>query len=75
MIAVTVLRIVSVRDGRELSRAELHDGVVTYSGGESAAYAVRSWMRDHGGTEADAVNALLRTGWSNGYSMVELPKS
>ncbi len=72
---MTVLRIVSVRDGRELSRAEIAgDGTVTYSGGESAAYAVRSWMRDHGGTEADAVNTLMRTGWSNGYSMVELPK-
>ena len=70
-----VMRIVSVKDGWEVSRAELlDDGTVRYSGGQSAAYAVRSWRREHGGSEADAVRGLLRDGWSNGYLMVDLPQ-
>lgn len=70
---MTVIRIVSVRSGTEVSRAESDDnGVVTYSGGDSAAAAVRSWMRDNGGSEAAAVEGLARDGWSNGYLMVDL---
>lgn len=67
------IRIVSVRSGVVVSRAELaDDGTVTYSGGDSAAAAVRDWMRTEGGSEADAVRGLARDGWSNGYLMVEL---
>ncbi|MGW4663189.1 hypothetical protein [Streptosporangium sandarakinum] len=70
---MTVIRIISVRTGTEVSRAVLaDDGTVSYGGGESAAYAVRSWIRQHGGTEADAVHGLAREGWSNGYLMVDL---
>jgi len=71
---MTIMRIVSVRSGAEVSRAEVAaDGTVTYSGGESAAAAVRTWLRDHPGqSEADAVRALTVEGWSNGYLMVQL---
>ncbi|MCC5580593.1 hypothetical protein IMZ11_33745 [Microtetraspora sp. AC03309] len=71
---MTTMRIVSVRTGDEVSRAELAaDGTVTYSGGESAAAAVRAWRRGReGATEADAVRALVAEGWSNGYLMVQL---
>ncbi|NJP27098.1 DUF3300 domain-containing protein [Microbispora sp. SCL1-1] len=71
---MTVIRIVSVRTGDEVSRAELgENGAVTYSGGESAVAAVRSWLRDHPGRdEADAVRALATEGWSNGYLMIQL---
>jgi hypothetical protein len=71
---MVVLRIVSVRTNDEVSRAELaDDGTVTYTGGDSAASAVRRWQRTHrDATEADAVRALAREGWSNGYLMVAL---
>lgn len=71
---MTVIRIVSVRTGVEVSRAELaDDGRVAYAGGESAAAAVRSWLRDHPERdEADAVRALATEGWSNGYLMIQL---
>ncbi|GAA0402954.1 hypothetical protein GCM10009530_63660 [Microbispora corallina] len=72
-----MLRIVSVRIGAEVSRAELaDDGTVTYAGGESAAAAVRRWLRHHSGgttpgrSEGDAVSGLLADGWSNGSLMV-----
>ncbi len=69
---MTTLRIVSVRTGTEVSRAELGaDGTVAYSGGETAAAAVRDWVRRHPGQdEAAAVRALAAEGWSNGYLMV-----
>lgn len=72
---MNVLRILSVTTGDEVSRAELlDDGSVRYSGGESAAGVVRSRMRDYEETEAAAVAALLRDGWSNGYLMVDLDR-
>lgn len=70
---MAIVRIVSVRTGTEVSRAESDDeGRVTYYGGDAAAYAVRSWRREHGGTEAQAVTGLARDGWSNGYLMVDI---
>jgi ATP-dependent protease HslVU (ClpYQ) peptidase subunit len=69
----TVVRIVSVRTGREVSRVELADDEsATYSGGESAAAAVRAQMRAAGQSEAEAIATLAVTGWSNGYLMVDL---
>ncbi len=70
-----VMNIVTVNDGRLVSRAELaDDGTVTYTGGASAASAVRRWLSHNPDrTDADAVRALAREGWSNGYLMVELP--
>ncbi|MBB4700095.1 hypothetical protein [Sphaerisporangium siamense] len=67
-----VMDIVTVDGGRLVSRATLaDDGTVTYEGGESAASAVRRWRIQHPGKgEADAVRALAREGWSNGYLMV-----
>lgn len=71
---MTVMRIVSVQTGNEVSRAELaDDGTVTYHGGQTAAATVKTRMRDYGETEAAAVASLLRVGWSNGYLMVSLP--
>ncbi|MFF4417084.1 hypothetical protein ACFYY8_31575 [Streptosporangium sp. NPDC001559] len=71
---MTVMRIVNVQTGSEVSRAELaDDGTVTYHGGQTAAATVRTRMRDYGETEAAAVANLLRAGWSNGYLMVALP--
>lgn len=69
-----VVDIVTVDGGRPVSRAELaDDGTVTYSGGDSAASAVRRWQRHNPGKdEAAAVRALARDGWSNGYLMVKL---
>lgn len=71
---MTVLRIVSVKTGAEVSRAVLADDgqTVTYEGGDSAASAVRRHIHAEGGTEADAVRTLAVEGWSNGYLMVEL---
>jgi hypothetical protein len=71
---MTVLRIVSVRTGQLVSQAVLaDDGTVTYENGESAAAAMRSWLRRNpGASDADAVRALARDGWSNGYLMVAL---
>ncbi len=73
---MTTLRIISVRTGAEVSRAELaDDGKVTYTGGETASRVVRSWLLSHKGrSEADAVRALSKEGWSNGYLMVDIPK-
>lgn len=67
-----MIRIVSVKTGREVSRATLTDtGTVTYRGGASARSAVRRWLAANPGrTEADAIQALAREGWSNGYLMV-----
>lgn len=68
------IRIVSVRTGQLVSTATVRDdGTVVYEGGESARSAVRAWLRANPDrTEADAVRALAREGWSNGYLMVEL---
>lgn len=70
----TVLRIVSVQSGAEVSRAELaDDGTVTYHGGDSARSAVRRWLaHNRGADEPAAVRALAVEGWSNGYLMVKL---
>lgn len=69
---MTVIRIVSVRTGVEVSRAVLaDDGTVSYEGGDSARSAVLRQMRA-GGTEAEAIETLARDGWSNGYLMVAL---
>ncbi|MFF0864170.1 hypothetical protein ACFYUV_20595 [Nonomuraea sp. NPDC003560] len=69
-----IMRIVSVRTGAEVSRAEIaDDGTITYSGGESAQAAVRNRMRERGIDEAAAVSELARDGWSNGYLKVPLP--
>lgn len=66
------ISIVSVRTGREVSRAEVRGDTVTYSGGETARAAVRRWQAAHPGrSEADAVRTLARDGWSNGYLMIE----
>lgn len=73
---MVTVRVVSVRTGVEVSRAMLDDdGTVRYSGGQSAAAAVRTWQLSNGGSEADAVRALARDGWSNGYLMVALDES
>lgn len=68
------IRIVSVRTGQLVSTATVRDdGTVVYEGGESARSVVRAWLRANPGrAEADAVRALAREGWSNGYLMVEL---
>lgn len=70
----TVMHIVSVETGREVSRATVNpDDTVTYAGGQSAASAVLRWRRANPGkSEADAVRALLEEGWSNGYQMIKL---
>ncbi|MFC4587324.1 hypothetical protein [Sphaerisporangium corydalis] len=69
---MTVVDIVTVDGGQLVSRAELaDDGTVTYTGGSSAASAVRRWrVLNPGASEADAVRAVARGGWSNGYLMV-----
>lgn len=74
---MTSLRIVSVRTDAEVSRAELaDDGTVTYTGGDVAASVIRSWVGTHPGhDETDAVEALARNGWSNGYLMVDTASS
>jgi hypothetical protein len=70
---VIVVRIVSVRTRAEASRVEIDDdGSIVYSGGQSARAAVRNRMRDRGLSEPDAIGALSRDGWSNGYLMVAL---
>ncbi len=71
---MAVMRIVSVRTGNEVSRAVLGAGdKVTYAGGDTAQAVVRDYRSSHeSASEADAVRALLREGWSNGYLMVEL---
>lgn len=68
-----MLRIVTVTDGRELSRAELReDGTVRYED-HTVAAIVAAWRRDHPDlTEAQAIIAMARAGWSNGYLMVAL---
>jgi hypothetical protein len=72
---VIVVRVVSVRTGAEVSRAELaDDGTITYTGGESAQAAVRNAMRERRLPEAQAISLLAREGWSNGYLMVALDK-
>ncbi|WP_066360284.1 hypothetical protein [Herbidospora mongoliensis] len=71
---MTVMRIVSVATGAETSRATINpDDTVTYTGGDSAASAVLRWRHhNRSASEADAVRALIRDGWSNGYQMVKL---
>jgi hypothetical protein len=71
---MTVMRIVNVTTGREVSRATVaNDDTVTYAGGQTAASAVFRWRRANPDTsEADAVRALIRDGWSNGYHMVQV---
>lgn len=68
----TVVNIVTVQDGQLVSRVTLaDDSTVTYVG-DAARSAVRRWLIAHRGrTEADAVEALARDGWSNGYLMVQ----
>lgn len=69
------LRFVTVSDGSLLARALLDDDTVTYEGGspDIAEGAVRRYrIRNRGASEADAVRALARDGWSNGYVMVRL---
>jgi hypothetical protein len=69
---MAVLRIVSVRTGDEVSRAEIaKDGTVTYSGA-AARSAVRRQMAATGQSETAAITSLLKDGWSNGYLMVDL---
>ena len=70
------LRFVTVADGRLLSLATVGpDDTATY-GGDSpdiAQGAVRRYrLRNPDASEADAVRALARDGWSNGYVMVQL---
>lgn len=73
MTAVAVVvNIVTVRDGQLVSRVTLaDDGTVSYQG-DAAHSAVKRWLlANRGSSEADAVQALARDGWSNGYLMVE----
>jgi len=79
---VTVIRLVNVESGRESARAETaDDGSVTYAGAPFAdgtprpslgglEGVVRTVMREEHLGEAQAVQRLAETGWSNGYSMV-----
>jgi hypothetical protein len=68
-----LVRIVSVRTGREVSRVALDDaGVISYSGGDTAQTTVARVMSEFDLSEADAIGALSRDGWSNGYLMVAL---
>lgn len=67
------LRIVDVKTGQEVSRAEVQsNGTVTYTGGDSARSVVENYVRDNGSSAAEAVAALNLAGWSNGYLMVDL---
>lgn len=68
-----LVRIVSVRTSREVAHVTLDDdGTITYVG-DAAHSAVRRWLlANRGSSEADAVQALARDGWSNGYLMVAL---
>jgi len=67
-----VVNIVSVLDGRLVSRVTLADNdTITYIG-DAAHSAVRRWLlANRGRSEADAIKALARDGWSNGYLMVD----
>lgn len=68
-----VLRIVDVETLREVSRATLaDDGTISYSGGESAEGVIKQRARVDSVTPAEALEALARDGWSNGYLMVAL---
>jgi hypothetical protein len=70
------MRVVTVETGREVARAELLvDGTVRYTGGDSARSAVENYSREHGTTPAEALAALTRSGWSNGYLMIDLDES
>lgn len=70
-----VVRIVSVRNGAEVSRVEMDDdGVISYSGGGTARSAVSRVMAERSLSEADAIGLLSRDGWSNGYLMVALDR-
>lgn len=69
---MTVLRIVDVIDGYEVSRAEVVGDAVRYSGGETAHAIVKQLMRDADLSEVEAVQRLSETGWSNGYLMADL---
>lgn len=67
------VRFVDVDGGIEVSRAELtDDGTIRYAGGETAAAVVATTARDNDLTAVEAVERLARTGWSNGYIMVDL---
>lgn len=70
---MTVVTIVSVATGQPVSRVTLaDDGTVTYEGGASARSAVMRQMRAAAQTEAEAIAAIARDGWSNGYLMAKL---
>lgn len=68
-----LVRIVSVRSDREVSRVELgDDGSIVYSGGETARSAVARVMRERDVDEAPAIVLIAAEGWSNGYLMAAL---